>query len=72
MACDQGLPLTFYHTKELGVREARDKDALPLATGLPKRHLLLRSLRLSEALRDASPVNMAWSGILSASERASL
>ena len=52
--------LYIYYTKELGVREARDKDALPLATGLPKRHLLLRSLRLSEALRDASSVNMAW------------
>ena len=29
----------IYYTKELGVREARDKDAPPLAAELPKRLL---------------------------------
>ena len=34
-----GKNLRIYYTKELGVREARDKDAPPLAAELPKRLL---------------------------------
>ena len=42
--CLTDLDKTFwspriYYTKELGVREARDKDAPPLAAELPKRLL---------------------------------